>query len=151
MHSHIKSPSCSLWGSDAQGDGAGKFHPSLVLNLALPPAAGFVGWHSQCTAVKTALSSSSRHSQGTEEVLSEGKVCLAPSVVSSSSREWEPGKSLWLGHQCIVPLSTDLRAEIPEAVPFLLIVPHELSFHEFIVMIFSSQVNFWPARQNSPI
>lgn len=55
-------------------------------------------------AVKTALSSSSSNSLGTEEVLSEGKICLSLSVVPSSSREWEPGKSLWLGHQCIVPL-----------------------------------------------
>lgn len=65
--------------------------------------------------------------------------------------QWQPGKSLWLGHQCIVPLSTDLQPEISEAVPFLLIVLDELSFHEFIIMVFSSLVNFWPARQSSPI
>lgn len=70
-----------------------------------------------------------------------------PAAAESGSQERVYG---W-DTKCIVPLSTDLRPEIPEAVPFLLIVPHELSFHEFIVMIFSSQVNFWPARQSSSI
>lgn len=76
---------------------------------------------------------------------------LALSTVPSSSQEWEPGGCLRLGHQCIVPLSTDLGPEIREAVPFLLIALDELSFHEFIVRTFSSLVNFWPAMQNFPI
>ena len=64
--------------------------------------------------VKTTLPSANRNTEGTEEVLSEGKVCLAPSVVSSSSPEWEPGKSLWLGrHGALsqLPLIYDLRYE----------------------------------------
>lgn len=89
--------------------------------------------------VKISPPSANRNTEETEEVLSEGKVCLAPSVVSSSSQERGPGEECVAGTpQCIVPASIDLQREIPEVMPFFLIVLDEHSFHEFILMIFSS-------------
>lgn len=151
----IKSLSCSLCESDGQVDGAGDLHPGVSKLESstwtwLTQLAVWSGTFNGIT-VKTSPPSANRNTEGTEEVLSEGKVCFAPSVVSSTSRPWGPWKFMAGTPRCIVPASIDLRLEIPEAVPFFLIVLDELSFHEFILMIFSSQVNFWPAQQSSPI